>query len=157
MKSEFYKFVLTAAVFLLSLDTCLAQWDGWDWQREVTISNGSGSALTDFQVKIDLSSLTPSFDFSHAKGDGSDLRITDADEETEIPFWIEKWDSTAQEAIIWVKVPSIPVSGSTIYLYYGNTLASTMSNGTATFEFFDDFSTHDTSGENSKVAVPLEC
>ncbi|MEM0476126.1 MAG: DUF2341 domain-containing protein, partial [Candidatus Aenigmatarchaeota archaeon] len=43
---------------------------------------------------------------------------------------------------IWVKVPSIPAnSNKTIYLYYGNPSATSMSNGDNTFIFFDDFRT----------------
>ncbi|MBU5682368.1 MAG: DUF2341 domain-containing protein, partial [Candidatus Aenigmarchaeota archaeon] len=41
---------------------------------------------------------------------------------------------------IWVKVPNIPAnSNKTIYLYYGNPNATSMSNGDLVFEFFDDF------------------
>ena len=111
MKKVFYKLFIIPGIIIFLFNPVSAQWGGWDWQREVTISKRSGSLLTDFQVKIDLSGLTPTFDFAHANGDGSDLRIADSTEVTEIPFWIENWDSTAQEATIWVKVPSIPVSG----------------------------------------------
>jgi hypothetical protein len=43
--------------------------------------------------------------------------------------------------LIWVEVPFIPASPATcaIYLYYGNALASGVSNGDNTFIFFDDF------------------
>ena len=96
-----------------------AQWQGWNWRRPVTINNTSGSALTDFQVKISLNSTN--FSFANAKSDGSDLRITSSDEVTQIPFWIETWSQAGQQATIWVKVPSIPTpAGTTIYMYYGN-------------------------------------
>ena len=43
-------------------------------------------------------------------------------------------------AIVWVKIPTIPASGTTtIYMYYGNPSATDASNGPATFDFFDDF------------------
>ncbi|RLF65413.1 MAG: hypothetical protein DRN30_04025, partial [Thermoplasmata archaeon] len=46
------------------------------------------------------------------------------------------------QATIWVKVPYIPANGQTvIYMYYGNPDATSESNGTAVFEFFDDFDT----------------
>ncbi|MCD6132668.1 MAG: DUF2341 domain-containing protein, partial [Candidatus Hydrothermae bacterium] len=80
------------------------------------------------------------FDFSKANADGSDIRFTEDDGETLLPYWIEKWDSTSEEAIIWVKVPSIPANGDvTIYMYYGNSEAVSESDGEAVFEFFDDF------------------
>ena len=111
----------------------------WAYRREITIDNTSNSNdLTDYQVKITLDNTN--FDFSHANSDGSDIRFTDDDGSTLLYHWIEKWDSTNQEAIIWVKVPSIPASSNkTIYMYYGNASASDASDGDNTFEFFDDF------------------
>ena len=40
--------------------------------------------------------------------------------------------------VIWTKIPSVPNGTSTIYLYYGNNLATSLSNGTNTFDFFED-------------------
>jgi Domain of unknown function (DUF2341) len=108
----------------------------WSFRNPVTITNTSGSALTNFQVKITLGS---SFDFTKAKSDGSDVRMTADDGTTQIPFWIENWNAASQTASIWVQVPSVPTTGATIYLYYGNPGAASASNGDATFLFFDDF------------------
>ena len=112
---------------------------GWEWQRSVTINNTSGSALSDYQISINLNNSN--FNFNNAIADGGDLRVTSSDGVTEIPFWIEDWDKTAQQATIWVKVPSIPTTGDSIYLYYGNPNVTSVSNGTSTFLFFDDFNT----------------
>ena len=77
--------------------------------------------------------------------DGGDLRFTDSDGVTLLPYWIEKWNPRGT-SIIWVKVPKIPANGEKkIYLYYGNPKATSRSNGGEVFEFFDDFqklSTH---------------
>ena len=81
--------------------------------------------------------------FANAKSDGSDIRIKAADGVTDIPYWIEQWNSTKQVGSIWVNVPSIPSGTSTIYLVYGNSSASTTSSGAGTFLFFDDFETAD--------------
>ena len=70
-----------------------AQWEGWNWRRPVTINNTSGSTLTDYQVKIDLSNLTPAFDFTHANSDGSDIRITSDNGTTQISFLIDEWNA----------------------------------------------------------------
>jgi len=108
----------------------------WSFRIPITISNPAGSTLTDFQVKITLGS---SFDFARAKSDASDVRLTTSDGTTEIPFWIETWNESTETAIVWVQVPSIPTSGTTVYLYYGNSRAYSASDGDATFLFFDDF------------------
>ncbi len=119
-------------------------WDpsSWLFRRDLLISNPGATALTDFQVKVELNNTN--FDFSYPKPDGSDIRIADNDGSTLLPFWVEEWDNDQAHAVIWVKIPDIPASGTTIYLYYGNTNALSVSNGTSTFNFFDDFSTGST-------------
>ena len=124
-------------------DPWASAYANWQYRREVTISNPNANNLTDFQVKITLNSTN--FDFSKANADGSDIRFTADDGETLLPYWIEKWDSTSEEAVIWVKVPSIPANGQvTIYMYYGNSEAVSESDPESVFEFFDDFSTDPT-------------
>jgi hypothetical protein len=71
------------------------------------------------------------------KNDFSDIRFADASASL-LGYWIENLTSGVA-ATAWVKVPSIPVSGATIYMYYGKANASSESNGSKTFEFFDDF------------------
>ena len=58
-------------------------------------------------------------------------------------------------ARIWVKVPSIPSGGTTIYLYYGNPAASAASNGTTTFVFFDNDWTNLTSRWTINGGTPI--
>ncbi len=108
----------------------------WAYRTGIVVSNLSGSNLNAFQVRIPVDS---SFDFSLAKPDGSDLRVTASDGVTSLPFWIETWNPHAGSAVIWTKVPSVPVAGTTLFLYYGNPSAAAASDGNATFDFFDDF------------------
>ncbi len=107
--------------------------DSWQYRSRIDIDNTVNSSdLTNFQIKIEFNSSN--FDFSKAKSDGSDIRVCDSDETTLISFWIEKWDSSAQEGIVWVKVPSIPASTTkSIYVYYGNPDATSISSLTDTF------------------------
>ncbi len=93
--------------------------EGWQYYRPIYINERTGSNLNNYQVKIVLTS--DNFNFDHAKHDGSDIRFLDSDNSTLLNYWIEKWDYESKEAIVWVKVPSIP-GGQTkvIYMYYGN-------------------------------------
>jgi predicted GH43/DUF377 family glycosyl hydrolase len=112
--------LLTAIIVLLSTQIVSAVgWynSSWQYRRQITVPNPGTTLLTDFQVQITLNST---FDFSKPKNDGNDIRVTLNDGLTLIPFWIERWDAVGQQATIWVKVPSIPTSGVSIYLYYGN-------------------------------------
>ena len=97
--------------------------DDWQYRRAVQVSHpGSGGTVTQYQVLVQLGS---DFDFTHAAADGHDIRVTADDGITAIPFWIETWDPDNSTAGIWVKVPSIPLTGTTVLVYYGNDAAST--------------------------------
>jgi hypothetical protein len=117
---------------------------GWPY-RNYHIINGVSTQLTDYQVRITVyyGSGTSSGDTVYLNGlcksDFSDLRFTGPDGVTLLPYWIEYY-TASNYAYVWVKIPSIPASGSTIfYLYYGNPSASSASDGASTFLFFDDF------------------
>jgi len=92
--------------------------------------------LSNYQVNVALNS---SFNFGLAQSNGRDLRVTAADGVSQIPFWVERWTPSAGSASIWINVPTIGSSGATVYLYFGNAGAGSVSNGTSTFNFFDDF------------------
>ena len=109
---------------LLTTQFLAAQgWYSADWQYRmpVTVANPGSTYLSGFQVQIDLTGGTGgNFDFTKAEADGSDIRLTSSNGTTLIPFWLEEWDAINGTASIWVKVPGIPTTETTVYLYYGN-------------------------------------
>ncbi|HKZ94440.1 MAG TPA: DUF2341 domain-containing protein [Candidatus Bathyarchaeia archaeon] len=111
-------------------------WYNADWhkRRPITIDNTlNPNNLTNFQIKINLN-----YD-SDMKTDFSDLRFTETGNSTLIPYWIESY-TPSTSATIWIRVPNIPASNTTtIHMYYDNPIASDASNGTDSFEFFDNF------------------
>jgi uncharacterized repeat protein (TIGR01451 family) len=107
----------------------------WNYRRPVTITN-NGTAQTNYQVLVKLDA---SFDFSHARPDGGDLRVTAADGTTGLSYWIEDWLPALNKAWIWVKVPTLDVGTTTLYLYYGNAAAASTANGRSTFIAYDGF------------------
>ena len=125
--------LLFVAIFLAStVPTASA---GWDYRRPITITN-SGSALTDYQVLVTLNTTTMGSPYGNVNADGSDLRFTNYANSTKYNYWLETWN-TAGESNIWVNVTSVPDDGSKMYLWYGNSAASSASNGTNTFELFN--------------------
>ena len=134
---------LFAAMLLASIVPIACADPGWNYRKTINITN-SGGALTDYQVLVTLN--TSNFEYSKANPDGSDLRFTNYENSTAYRYWIETWN-TAGDSRIWVKVPSVPVWDGTdgappanrMYMWYNNSAASSESNGTNTFEFFDDF------------------
>jgi hypothetical protein len=107
----------------------------WAHRRSVVVTNSTEAPLTDYQVRINLDS---SFDFSHALPLGEDVRVT-VDGTTLIPHWIERWQPDDSVAVIWAKVPSLPLGSSAIEVYYGNPAAATTEDGAGTFRFYDSF------------------
>ena len=102
--------------------------------RKAISINGTGTALTNYQVNISVSYVS-----GNMNSDFSDLRFKDGSGNM-LNYWIESYVASTS-AQVWVKVPSIAASGNTtIYMYYGNAAATSASNGSNTFIFFDDFS-----------------
>jgi len=132
--------VVVSAYFLFfSSSEVLAEWwdTNWHYRKAITITN-SGTAQTDFQVKI-LANYDMSADVTNGKvqADFDDLRFTDINGNA-LDYWIE--DDTAASLDVWAKISSIPTITSTVYMYYGNPNVSAVQSGDDTFEFFDDFS-----------------
>jgi len=114
-------------------------WDeDWEYRRNVTINNSANANnLTNYQVLINVS-----YD-SDMDSTFKDLRFTwfnyTDGTETELNYWIEK-NVSSNYAEVWVNVIEIQANSyQNIYMYYGNPSANSISNGVATFEFFDDF------------------
>jgi PKD repeat protein len=114
----------------------------WDYGKEFTINN-TGSELTNYQVMFTVNrsagsdSGTTVYLNSKCEEDYDDIRFVGADDTTAYNYWIESSSSTV--ASIWVNFTSLPTGNTTIYLYYGNSGASAVSDGYATFPVFDDF------------------
>jgi hypothetical protein len=112
---------------------------------------GTGTPLTDYQISIPVSYVS-----GKMNADFSDLRFKDGSGNI-LSYWIESYVASTS-AKVWVKVPSIAASGTTtIYMYYGSATATSASNGSNTFIFFDDFSgdlskwTKETNGANINI------
>jgi len=145
------------AMFILNIRTVFAWYNpSWLYRKAVNISN-SGSSLTDYQILVaaDTASLISA---GRMKADCSDIRFVDSDDATALSYWIESGCNSASTKI-WVKVPSISSGSKTIYMYYGNSIIGSESNGAATFVLFDDFddgSLDTTNRWNAGAGTPTE-
>lgn len=109
----------------------------FQWKRKtVTITKGT-DLPAGYQVKL---IIVRSTDTPEAQADFRDLRF-----ETlggyGLPHWIESVVSGT--ATVWVKLKDALASPDTsvdMHMYYGNGIVASASNGTNTFDFFDDFS-----------------
>jgi|GEM_PF-5110522 len=92
----------------------MAGWlTGWKYRKSHEIIGSSAGAVSDYQIKIKVhyGSGTDSGEDVYLNGkcrnDFGDIRFTDSDGETELPYWMEK-KVDGDYAIFWVKVPYIP-------------------------------------------------
>lgn len=110
-----------------------ASWfdDSWGFRQKVEITNSAGSNQTDYQVQITLDTQTLATN-GKILTNCNDLRITDQNGKL-LNYWIEPTTCNTTTTKIWVKIPSIPTTGQTLYLYYGNPSAVSVSSTTKTF------------------------
>ncbi len=101
----------------------------YSYYRDITVTNSP--AIADYQM-----SVTVPYD-AHMKTDFGDIRFIGSDGTTVYDYWMEK-KTDGSSAVFWVKVPA--ASTAVFRMYYGNSSLTTTSDGTKTFDFFDDFS-----------------
>ena len=74
--------------------------------------------------------------FAQAKAGGADLRVTKADNVTRLPHQVERWDSAARRAEIWIGVDTLPHARNNfaLRLHWGNAAAADSSSGARVFD-----------------------
>ncbi len=116
---------------------------GWDYRKSHDI-NGASGAGENYQVEITVhygygtDSGTDVFCKQQCQSDFDDIRFTDNNGFTLLDYWTESIIDS-DNATFWVEVKDDLSDNTTIHMYYGNSTVSTLSNGTATFIFFDDY------------------
>lgn len=128
---------------------------GFKYRKEIQLKNDSALDLFNYPVKVrvgrgnyESKSALPADALSpevycegNARPDFKDIRFTAADGQTPLGYYIaEEYINGGNNcATVWVKIPEIPADGVSIYLYYGNPQAESLSSASATFDLFDDF------------------
>jgi len=126
----------------------------------MTLTGSSAGAVTNYQIPITVYRTTGTNSGSSVYlgtaiySDYSNLYFLASNQVTQLSFYIESSTVTATSAVIWVSVPSIPASPSTIkvylYWYLSGTYTSSQ-NGTSTFLLFDEFTGAASSAPNSSI------
>ena len=111
-------------------------WDSsWDYYKVCNIEN----KYDDYQMRLFVgyeSGGNVSCN-GNANSDFGDIRFIRTDNTTELSYWLENY-TDGDQATFWVNNSG---NDSQILMYYGNSDASTTSDGEATFLFFDDAET----------------
>ena len=104
------------------------------YEMPLTITNPYGS--TQYNLTFPLT-LTDSAILNHLNSE-SEIRLFETNQSapysasSSVDFWVDSVTSTSVE--IWVRLDELPTSGKTLYLYYGNKSASSVSNYLGTFD-----------------------
>ncbi len=107
--------------------------DQWLYRQRVDITNSSGSNLTDFQVAITLNTAQMITD-GKLQSDCDDIRFVNQKGDI-LPHWrIPSTACNTSTTKFFVRVPSIPTNGNTIFVYYGNTTAQNIENAGKVFD-----------------------
>jgi len=111
----------------------------WTKYQPILVTNSTSSTLTDFEVQLPLNTQSM-ISAGDLQSQCQDLRFVGTDNIKRLGYFLETADCNVASTPVWVRVPSIPASGSTtIYMYYKNPNASSESSGDETFAFFDNF------------------
>ncbi|TND07769.1 MAG: hypothetical protein FD123_2920 [Bacteroidetes bacterium] len=110
-----------------------AQPVGWTYVMPVQITNNTSSLVTDYQASLTINTQAL-IGAGQMLATGDDIRFgKECSGTTLYNYWIESGINTTTTTI-WVKVDSIPASGSrTFYMYYGNSSATAVSAVPGTF------------------------
>jgi biopolymer transport protein ExbB len=108
-----------------------AWWNNdWAFRKEISFDlSPAGADIAgapgDVPVLIRLSLANFQY-FADAKSDGSDFVFISGDDKTPLKYHIERFDSQAQIAFVWVRMPHLTGGAKTdkIFLYYGNKKAT---------------------------------
>lgn len=106
---------------------------GWAHSGRVRINTSSAGAdvpvaVSDFPLLVRL--YQGDLDFAQAARDGRDLRATGPDGAL-LPLAIDRWDSAAGQAVIWIRVPRVEggSDSASVTLHWGNPAAARYSPG----------------------------
>ncbi len=103
----------------------------WTRMKPIEITNNAGQPLSNYAVQ-----LTIDYD-PDMQSDYDDIRFRHEDSPTTwLDYWIETEDSSS--ATVWVEVPVIPTEISMMYLFYGNPIATSLSDFYSVFSDWEE-------------------
>jgi len=127
----------------------------WLYRQQIVIEGTTDGAQAQYpmQFTVNYTSGTSSGVNIYLNSDGQpdfdDIRFTEADGISLIPYWVEEKTDYAT-AEVWIGFTNLVASpdNTDFYIYYGNLEAESLSNGHNTFTFFEDFEDADTGLDN---------
>lgn len=111
----------------------------WRHSARVTVNTKAGGAgisraVHGFPMLVRLDSAN--FDFTECRPDGGDLRFAKAGGRAALPYEIERWDTAAKRAEVWVRLDTVKGEDDSQHFlaYWGNDTALNRGDGRAVFD-----------------------
>jgi hypothetical protein len=135
--------VLAATIPSLSQET-YSTWTQHKFVGVNTSATGGGAgvptSITNFPVLIRLDATNFNAGFAQSVGRGADLRFTKLGDVVRLPHQVERWDSAAKQAEVWVRLDTVYASSMTsIRMHWGKSGAADSSNGGQVFDTTQGF------------------
>jgi len=118
---------------------------GFMFRKPVYVTGTTAGELFHYQLPIRVGESAGAADcnfylIGSIQADFADVRFTQQDQETLIPYYLESITGEApnRTALFWLNIPQLPEEGLLLYLYYGNAAAEGLSTEDV-FDLFDDF------------------
>ncbi len=103
----------------------------WKYRKAVTIQENSGNNLDGYQILLTLDTRTL-INEGKMRKDCADIRIVD-ENGNYLPYWVES-GCGGTNTRIWIKMPHLtPYESKTLYVYYGNPKAHSLSSRDSVF------------------------
>lgn len=139
--SRFKSLTLTISLMVFSAVALLAQpcYTNYDYRLPVYLDNSSNAEVKKLQVQltVNTSALIAA---GKMQSSGQDIRILDR-LGSPLNFYVEDGTINTASTKIWVLTDSIiGFAKDTLYMFYGNSSASSVSSRASTFDLYDDFS-----------------
>jgi biopolymer transport protein ExbB len=131
------RWILLTCISVLFTSTASAWWSSdWSFRKPLVVDTSAIKTQGDLaNVPVLIRLHEGVFSFKDAKPEGADLRFVAEDDKTPLKYHIEKYDTAANLAFIWVSVPKVKVSGKTgIWMYYGNSKAAKADTPAASYD-----------------------
>ncbi|MEZ0393804.1 MAG: DUF2341 domain-containing protein [Desulfurococcaceae archaeon] len=115
----------------------------WVCRALVAIQERSGTNLSNYAVRLQFnpSGLNCSYGQLTFSPTPNDVRFTDSDGHTPLPYYVESW--TNLSAVVWVLVPSVSANSTKyIYMYWGNPQATSYSDPSKVFALYYNMSAY---------------
>jgi biopolymer transport protein ExbB len=142
------KIARSLTLVLILLPTLALAWWSKEWTQRTSVALNTSSTGVAIQgtmsgVAIPIRLHSGNFDFVNSRPDGSDLRVVAGDDKTPLKFWIERFDSVNELAVVWVQDPSVlpGTDKNTVYVYAGNDKAAADAGAAGTASVIGDAAT----------------